>query len=645
MVVPENSLVLYKSRPARVISVLAPKKEAVNAVGAASGGDKIELQLPDGAGRKVRLKDILLLHPGPLRGLGELNVDLADGAAVNVEPDAETARAILAPSNEPTTLKELAELIYGQFTPTSAWATWQLVSDGLLFRGSPDRINARSAEEVEHEHQLRSHKLAEKRAWDAFIERLRTGSTIPEDEVFLAHVEKQALGQQTKTRVLRLLGRSESPENAHALLLETGYWNHADVPYPARLRLPLGPAPDDLFRPQNLPESAAEHSRLDLTHLPAFAIDDAGNRDPDDALSLAGDRLWVHVADVASIVTAGSAMDIEARGRGSSLYLPERLVPMLPLSVTHRLGLGLSEISTAMSFGLDIGPDGEVVNLEIVPTLVRVSRLTYEEAEQRLDSEPLVSIYRITEAAQTRRWTNGAVFIDWPEIRVRVSDDGIQFLKTPELRSREMVSEAMLMAGESIARFSIARGIPIPYSTQESPEEAEVPDGLAGMLARRRALGRSRVRATCAPHHGLGLDNYTQATSPLRRYLDLVVHQQLRSHLMGHNLLNEQELSERVAVADAVTGAVRQTERLCSRHWALVYLLQQPDWVGRGIVVDITPKHGGRSRNRGIVFIPELGLEVSMHLPGDPPLNAELRLSLGSVDLPRLEAHFHIVDD
>jgi hypothetical protein len=97
-----------------------------------------------------------------------------------------------------------------------------------------------------------------------------------------------------------------------------------------------------------------EEERLDLTHLPALAIDDKGNQEPDDALSLEGDRLWVHVADVAALVPPESAADLEARARGATLYLPEGAVPMLPWAAIGRLGLGLSEISPALSFGLDL---------------------------------------------------------------------------------------------------------------------------------------------------------------------------------------------------------------------------------------------------------------------------------------------------
>jgi exoribonuclease II len=99
-----------------------------------------------------------------------------------------------------------------------------------------------------------------------------------------------------------------------------------------------------------------EEERLDLTGLPAYAIDDQGNQDPDDALSLDGDRLWVHVADVAALVHPAGEIEREARARGSNLYAPEGIVNMLPAAITEGLGLGLHEVSPALSIALRSTP-------------------------------------------------------------------------------------------------------------------------------------------------------------------------------------------------------------------------------------------------------------------------------------------------
>ncbi len=597
----QGSLVLYKNRPACV--VLA--------------GERLEIALEGGKFLKVRPKDIALLHPGPIHSLDELQPQ--DG-------EVETAWELLLGST--TTLAELAELAYGTYTPSTAWDAWQFVSAGLYFRGTPEAIVVSSPEEVERERIARETKAAEKQAWEAFLQRARAGHNAPEDARYLKEVEERALGKRSESRVLRELSNADSPEKAHALLLKLHYWNRTVNPYPQRAGIVIShPA-------MELP-SLPEETRLDLTHLQAFAIDDEGNQDPDDALSLEDNRLWVHVADVAALVSPGSPADLEARARGANLYLPEGTITMLSPDVTCKLGLGLAEVSPALSFGLDLDAQGKVVGVEVALSWVRVTRLTYTEVNARIEEEPFKSLYRLAQLSESRRQENGAIFIELPEVKIQLVEGQVTIQPLPPLKSRALVSEAMVLAGEAIARFAIDRGLPCPFTTQAAPENYERPKSLAEMFALRRTLKRSQQTSIPSPHAGMGLDVYTRATSPLRRYLDLVVHQQLRAYLHNAETLGEQEVLERVGAAEAVTGGVRQAERLARRHWTLVYLLEHRDWRGEGVVVE---KRGPRST----VLIPGLGLEVQMSLSEDVPLDTTVSLALSGVNLTELEASFQM---
>jgi exoribonuclease-2 len=131
------------------------------------------------------------------------------------------------------------------------------------------------------------------------------------------------------------------------------------------------------------------------------------------------------------------------------------------------------------------------------------------------------------------------------------------------------------------------------------------------------------------------METYTQATSPLRRYLDLVVHQQLRAYLRDEDLLDSNQIIERVGATEAVSGNVRRAERLSRQHWILVYLLQHPDWHGEGIVVE-------RRGQQTTVLIPQLVLDAHLQLRRDLPLNSMVQVVLRDVDLPQLAAHFRI---
>ncbi len=595
-----DSLIVYKNQPGRVVQT----------------GKKLFIELPDGSRLSVRAKDVVLLHPGPAPALSRLQPPPGD---------MQTACELLA--GQTTTLPELAELVYDEFTPATAWAIWQQLADGLYLTGSPEAIVVHTPAAVAQIQAERAAKAAAEQQWRDFLGRLQDGRYQSEDAGYLQEVVALATGQRENSKILRALNQSETPEQAHALLLKIGYWDEMVNPHPLRHNLPT--------QSPYLPISPLpSESRRDLTHLPAFAIDDEDNQDPDDALSLDGDRLWVHVADVAALIPPGSPADEEARARAANLYLPEGTVPMLPPVVTETLGLGLAEVSPALSFGLDLAADGSIAGVEITPSWVRVTRLTYEQVEARMAEKPFATLYALARRFEARRRENGAVFIDLPEVKIRVEGGEVVIRPLPPLRSRSLVMEAMLMAGEAVARYAVQHNIPLPFTIQDPPDaDDREPARPSAMLALRKRLQRSQQVTSPGIHAGLGLNLYAQSTSPLRRYLDLVVHQQLRAHLRGQPLLDAAAIVERVGTADAVIGSVRLAERLSNTHWKLVYLLQNPGWEGEGIILD-------QRGNRSVVLLPDLDLETELYIKGSPPLDSIVALASTGVDLPRLEAHF-----
>lgn len=130
----------------------------------------------------------------------------------------------------------------------------------------------------------------------------------------------------------------------------------------------------------------------------------------------------------------------------------------------------------------------------------------------------------------------------------------------------------MLLAGYAAAHLAVREGLPFPFATQEAPARRVEGEGLAAMWEQRKALKRAQLKAVPAPHKGLGLPLYAQVTSPLRRYLDLVAHQQLRAWLKGERPLSQAEVLERVGAAEAVADLVREAERKSKLHWTLLHL-------------------------------------------------------------------------
>jgi exoribonuclease-2 len=594
-----DSLVLYKTRPARVVSI----------------ADKIEIELEGGQTKRVRPKDIVLLHQGPVKRLDELR-----------PCSGELTEAWELLEGGETNLQDLAELVYGEFSPSAAWSIWERIVEGLYFAGSPGAIQVRGRADVEREQAAREAKEAAERDWKAFLERMEKAEPAPEDAARLGEVERLALGKSEHSRILTALGRQETPANAHRALIDVGYWPPEHNPYPGR----CGLQEEDTDLPvPDLPDE----DRLDLTRLAAYAIDDEGSQDPDDAISFDGERLWVHVADVAALVRPDSELDREARSRGTNQYMPERTVNMLPAPVTDRLGLGLQPISPALSFAFRCEDSGELSAIEIRPTWVRVQRLTYDMVEHRMDEEPFAQIDRIAQRYRERRHAMDAARIELPEVSVRVHAGSVIIRPLPRLRSRALVTDAMLMAGEAAARFCLEREIPIPFAVQPPPDKLESPADLAAMYAYRRRFKPTRLVGAPEPHFGLGLPSYTRVTSPLRRYSDLLVHQQARAWLAGGSLLSGQEVVQRAGEAETAGAAVRRAERLSNQHWKLVYLRDHPGWRGEGVIVE-------KEERKATVLIPELALEAKVRLRGDLALNARVKLAPREIDLPDLACYF-----
>lgn len=590
---PVDSLVLYKVKPARVLNV----------------GEKLEIGLEGGQTKRVRPKDVELLHPGPVGGLDALSP---------LEAEVDEAWELLEGGE--TDLRELSELAYGAFTPRTAWAAWQHVADGLMFSGVPSAILARSRSEVEQDLADREAKAAAERDWQGFLGRMEAAAPAPEDGERLAEVERLALGRSEHSRVLQALGQEQTSEKAHRALIRVGFWDRRHNPFPAR----CGVAGED---PDLVVPGLGEEGRLDLTALPAYAIDDEGNEDPDDALSLDGDRLWVHVADVAALVDPVGVIEREARARGANLYAPEGIVNMLPLEVTQRLGLGLQDVSPALSFGLSLDASGAIVDTRVERTWIRATRLTYGEVEGRLAQAPFSQLLGIGQRFRTLREQRGASSLDLPEVSVRVVGGEVRIRPIERLRSRGLVTEAMLMAGAGVAGFCLRHAIPIPYATQVPPEPGGGDGGMAADYARRRTFKPTRLVGAPDLHAGLGLERYTRATSPLRRYCDLLVHQQLRAWLAGIQPLTQEQVTERIAEAELAAAAIRRAERQSNLHWKLIYLAEHPQWKGEAVVV-------ARDDRAHTVLVPELAVEARVRLKQDAPLNDRLRVAARDIDIP-----------
>ena len=312
----------------------------------------------------------------------------------------------------------------------------------------------------------------------------------------------------------------------------------------------------------------------------------------------------------------------------------------------------------ALTFKITLNESGDIEDTEIIPSIINVTRLSYEEADRLIEETETVAsltpaakttpfilgeLCRLAEANLERRLSAGAVHISLPEIHLSVAEHTVQILPIVHHRSAALVRECMLLAGEAAAAWAARRRIPFPYITQETGDLPAKPlPGLAGNIQLRRCMRPRSVSAKPGCHWGLGLDSYSQVTSPLRRYTDLLAHQQIYACLCKETgksdtmePLNEEEVLYRLAAGDAAAQAVTQAERASKAHWTAVYL-DELLCAGTAPLWDavVTEK---RANGLGII-IPALGLETQ--IGGSGNLNDEMKVRFKSVKIPEPEFIF-----
>jgi exoribonuclease-2 len=326
--------------------------------------------------------------------------------------------------------------------------------------------------------------------------------------------------------------------------------------------------------------------REDLTSLSLMTIDGQATLDFDDALSIekVGDRfrLGIHIVDVGHFVRQGDIIDQEALFRGSSIYMPDQKISMLPASLAEGLcSLKAGEIRPAISTMVNLSPSLEVIDFEILPSLIEVKRqLTYYDVNQEADQNPDIVILRgIAEKFHQQRIDAGAVQITVPEINVWLADDRTITVNriNRESPGRMLVSEIMIMANWLMARYLAENKMPAVFRSQPGPRE-RLYRGDGGTVfqnwMQRRFLSRFVLGSQPEKHSGLGLNAYVTATSPIRKYFDLLTQRQIRAVLGMDRPYTSDEIARALQLLELPMANVSRLQFGRNRYWLLKYLEQ-----------------------------------------------------------------------
>ncbi|MBN1225832.1 MAG: RNB domain-containing ribonuclease [Deltaproteobacteria bacterium] len=337
--------------------------------------------------------------------------------------------------------------------------------------------------------------------------------------------------------------------------------------------------------------------REDLRNLDVFTIDGALTKDFDDALSFEphneGYTLGIHITDINPYIQADGPLDIEALNRASTIYLPERQISMLPTDLSHdTLSLKKNADRQAISLFADFDKDMELVNYRFLPTIIRVAhQYTYDEVNSIYKDDPVfLRLYQLAMNLRKDREVNGALLIPLPEIDFQFSNNsGIDIkLIEQDTPSRIIVSESMILYNRLAAKFASEIGLPILYRSQEKPQERLATDEFSYIyyvFQQRRKLRPLLVDTSPLPHSGLGVDSYTNITSPLRRYVDMVVQRQLYAALLNKRpIYNEARLKEINMLTQQTLKDIFLIKKNRMRYWILKYLSRKINDTFRAIV-------------------------------------------------------------
>lgn len=566
-------------------------------------------------------------------------------------------------------LTAFSELVSGQNDPLHRCACWLwLHGPQTLFRVKQSQAQPRPLDDLRRIRQERQRqRLAEAkdRAWTSA---LRQRQPIQEDRLGAKQVQelgalrRWASGDRDLTlteelkHLLQQARCSSEPADVRHLLADVGLWPRHHLPslqgtsWHQGFSEPLRAEAERLLALADEP-APGDADRIDLTHLPTVTIDDDDTLDIDDGLALEwrGDgtpRIWIHVADPGRLIPVDSPLDLEARRRGTSLYLAQGTLPMFPEVLANGpFSLRPGQRCAAWSLGIELAPDGAVAAMDLHRSWVRpVYRLSYADADDLLELAPpqeqaLLTLHGLLERRRSWRAARGALFLDQAEGRIRSAShpdtsDACRLEIIEPTASRLLVAEAMILAGAAVADYGRRHHLPLPYRGQPvapvpSAQDLEaLPAGPVRLAAVKRCLTRGVVGTSPQPHFSLGLEAYVQATSPIRRYGDLLVQRQLAAHLRGHPPLEAVALSDLLTSVDAGLREGLTVSREDQRHWRQVWFAEHRGLQWRGVFL----RWLREDHRLALVHLESLAMDLAADCPGAPQPGDDVLVRVRDVD-------------
>jgi ribonuclease R len=447
-------------------------------------------------------------------------------------------------------------------------------------------------------------------ACDIFIPREKSMNAVSGHKVVVELTDYGKNGRNPEGRIVEIIGHSDDP-GTDVMSIIKAY--ELPVDFPCEVKSYVEGLPDEVGEKD-------KEGRLDLRGLQTVTIDGEDAKDLDDAITLSKSEengkvryhLGVHIADVSHYVREKSPLDKEALKRGTSVYLVDRVIPMLPRELSNGIcSLNQGTDRLALSCLMDIDGAGNVVGHRIEETLINVDRrMTYTSVKKILvdgdegeiaEYSELVPMFRLMEELAAilgrKRTARGAIDFDFPETKILLDDKGVPLEVKPYERNvaTRIIEEFMLCANETVAEEYYWNEIPFLYRSHENPDPEKIqslsvfvnnfgysirknadgirPKELQKLLKKisgtqeealiskltLRSMQRARYTTECKGHFGLAAKYYCHFTSPIRRYPDLQIHRIIKDNL--HGRMDDGRLAHYGSILDGVADQTSKTER------------------------------------------------------------------------------------
>ncbi len=457
-------------------------------------------------------------------------------------------------------------------------------------------------------------------------------------------------GRKPEGKVIEILGHKNDP-GVDILSVIKKY----DIPeqFPEKVLEQVAGIPDEVLEEEKIiatEDGILGNGRLDLRDLLTVTIDGEDAKDLDDAITLSKEdgfyRLGVHIADVSHYVRENTPLDKEALRRGTSVYLVDRVIPMIPHKLSNGIcSLNQGEDRLALSCLMNIDEKGKIVSYQIAETLIHVDhRMSYTDVNQivSFDNSEVIEKYKdaadmfylmseLSDILRERRYGRGAIDFDLPECKIRLDDQGrpIEIVPYDRNKATKIIEDFMLAANETVAECFYWLKVPFVYRNHEKPDEQRMdqltqfienfgysvkksgnlvhPKELQKLLRRiegtpqeamisrvtLRSMKRAEYTPQCVGHFGLAATYYCHFTSPIRRYPDLQIHRIIKWWL--HNQLDDKKTSHLNKILPEVTKncsayerradeAERDTDKMKKAEYMRSYIGEEYD----GVISSVT---------------------------------------------------------